>query len=133
MIAQSEVKEFEFSEMRKRFEEASIEIIKSRQYRGARESDYREWLSNYAEENFVPKSDYEKLKEEVNRLHEKYDFQLLVKRNENLQTLLGECEEAMSDLISMERLIYGRISNLHGGAIINLNNVLQKIKAARGK
>lgn len=50
----------------------------------------------------------------------------------NLQTLLGECEEAMSDLISMEILIYGRISNLHGGAIINLNNVLQKIKAARG-
>lgn len=160
MTAQSEVKEFEFSEMRKRFEEASIEIIKSRQYRGARESDYREWLSNYAEENFVPKSDYEKLKEEVNRLHEKYDFQLLVKNNsrleqelllvkdshkrqcelntkawdevKNLQTLLGECEEAMSDLISMEILIYGRISNLHGGAIINLNNVLQKIKAARG-
>ena len=45
----------EFSEMRKNLEAAHFEIIKRREYRGARESDVVAWLAEYVEQNFVPK------------------------------------------------------------------------------
>lgn len=64
------LEKFRFSKLRQEIEKASLEIVKSRQYRGARESDYRAWLCDYVESNFVPKSDYEKLKAQLERAEE---------------------------------------------------------------
>lgn len=61
------LEKFRFSKLRQEIEKASLEIVKSRQYRGARESDYRAWLCDYVESNFVPKSDYEKLKAQLEK------------------------------------------------------------------
>ena len=62
------LEKFRFSKLRQEIEKASLEIVKSRQYRGARESDYRAWLCDYVESNFVPKSDYEKLQAQLELL-----------------------------------------------------------------
>jgi hypothetical protein len=48
---------YEFSEMRKKLNEAHLDIIKKREYRGARESDVVAWLAEYVENNFVPKKE----------------------------------------------------------------------------
>ena len=54
------LKRYEFSEMRKKLNEAHLEIVKRRQYRGARETDVVAWLADYVEQNFVPKAQLEK-------------------------------------------------------------------------
>lgn len=61
----SEVKRYEFSEMRKKLNEAHLEIVKRRQYRGARESDVVAWLADYVEQNFVPKAQLERAEEVI--------------------------------------------------------------------
>lgn len=63
----SDIKKFEFSEMRKQMNAAHSEIIKSRQYRGARESDVVGWLADYVEANFIPKKEHQLVMDSVAR------------------------------------------------------------------
>ena len=55
-----DLKRYEFSEMHKKLNKAHLEIVKRRQYRGARETDVVAWLADYVEQNFVPKAQLER-------------------------------------------------------------------------
>lgn len=56
---------FTFSKIRQLLNKAHLEIVKRREYRGARESDVLEWLSEYVENNFTHKSVVEAVKSEM--------------------------------------------------------------------
>lgn len=60
--------QFQFSEMRKKLNEAHLEIIKRREYRGAREQDVVAWLAEYVEKEFVPKTERDELKGKLEKL-----------------------------------------------------------------
>lgn len=64
---------FEYSEMRKKLNKAHSEIIHSRQYRGARESDVVSWLADYVENNFIATSAYQALQKENEELKKERD------------------------------------------------------------
>lgn len=68
------MKRYEFSEMRKKLNEAHLEIIKRRQYRGARETDVVAWLADYVEQNFVPKAQLERAEEALNKAISSAEF-----------------------------------------------------------
>lgn len=59
---------FEYSEMRKELNKAHLEIIKRREYRGARETDVITWLADYVEQNFISKNNFEELQKENEKL-----------------------------------------------------------------
>ena len=62
------MKRYEFSEMRKKLNEAHLEIVKRRQYRGARETDVVAWLADYVEQNFISKNNFKELQKENEKL-----------------------------------------------------------------
>lgn len=48
----------EYSELRMQLNQAHLEIIKKREYRGAREADVVKWLADYVGANFISKHDH---------------------------------------------------------------------------
>lgn len=114
MIEQKEPREYQFSEMRKKLAQAHSEIIQRRQYRGARESDVVDWLAEYVEQNFVDKSAYDSLKQELedSKLDVKRFLELIDKREEEIEILKSKASQFESTLLETMKLRDAEIKRL---------------------